>query len=359
MTAARRYWKYLMRKGARHPLVALLLALLALFVVSVLVLWLTQEAKTLREVLFMVLLPFLGQGPEDPEMSLASAIVWFSGLLASIGLLAVVTALIVNRFIQICLRGGKVTKRTTESGHVVVCGWNSQGERVTKELLDASRSQSVVILAAMEQRPVPNQDVEFVSGDPTQDRDLRRAGVDRAGSVIVLTDFSSNPNEADAQALLIALAVETLNPEVHSCVQILNSANRRHFERAHVDEVICLDQIGANLAVASALNAGLSYLVSELLTFNSGSEFYRVTGSLVVEMTGKSYVEASQLLVERHMILLGVETDDLPRLRADLASDILHVVGRESQRVIVVNPQSEYRIGKDDALYCVAETFSA
>jgi len=199
--------------------------------------------------------------------------------------------------------------------------------------------------------------VEFVSGDPTQDVDLRRAGVERADSVIVLTDFTTNPNESDARALLIALAVETLNPSVHTSVQILNSANSSHFGRAGVDELICLDHLGGNLAVASALNHGVSSLVSELLTFNSGSEFYRVAGKIVERVIGITFAEAATVLMNDKIILLGVETDDSTELRQQLNQDVLHEVcgTRKGSRVIIVNPQGEYRIRLNDALFCVAE----
>jgi voltage-gated potassium channel len=241
---------------------------------------------------------------------------------------------------------------------VVICGWNSQGPGIVEELLKAGNAPGIVILARTEQCPEVAGVVEFLCGDSTQDADLRRAGVERADSVIVLTDFSSNPNEADARALLIALAVETLNPAVHSCVQILNSANKRHFLRAGVDELICLDHIGGNLAVASALNHGVTLMVSELLTFNSGSEFYRVTGKIVDSIIGMSFAEAVAFLLQKKMILLGVETDSTAELRETLSRDVLHEVRAkdERDRVIVINPQGSYKIGASDALFCVAES---
>ena len=358
MTSHKWFRKHLTGRIARHPLATLLLVLSSLFILSLLVLWLAEpEVTTLLEALLMVLPPFLGQVPEDYDMPPSIIIVWFVGLVASIGSLAIITALIVNRFLIMCLRGGKVTKRTSESGHVVICGWNSQGTRVVKELLESQDRRAIVILAPRDKCPVAKDVVEFISGDPTQDFDLQRAGVERADSVIVLTDFSSNPNEADARAILIVLAVEVLNPSVHSCVQILNSANKRHFERAGVDELICLDQIGGNLAVASALNHGVSAVVSELLTFNSGSEFYRFTGKNVDAVVGMSFAEAATALIGKKMILLAVETDDTPKLREALIRDRLHEVRTidSKARVVIVNPQGDYRINTSDALFCIAE----
>jgi len=214
---------------------------------------------------------------------------------------------------------------------------------------------SVTFLANMEERPIKDERIEFIKGDPTQDGDLVRAGVMTADSVIVLTDLDKGPNEADAEALMVVLAVESLNRKVHTCVQLLNSANRMHLERAHADEIICLDQLGGNLVVASALNHGISHIVTELLTFDIGSEFYRYDGHISEALEGREFAEAVQVLAQQRMILLAVETDYSEEVRAQLSADILYELPEEN-RVMVVNPQSRYKIRQGDALFVISES---
>ena len=248
-------------------------------------------------------------------------------------------------------------KKVKSSGHIIICGWNFQGERIINHLLspDQKLCRQIVVLADLERRPVRDERIEFMMGDPTQDEDLVRAGVMRAYSIIVLSDFYKEPNEADAGALMVTLAVESLNRSVHTCVQLLNSANRMHLERAHADEIICLDQLGGNLAVASALNHGISYIVSELLTFNVGSEFYRYDGYISDAIEGREFTEAVQVLANRRMILLALETDDSEDLRQQLSADVFYK-STEEGRVMVVNPQSQYKIRQGDALFVIAES---
>jgi voltage-gated potassium channel len=271
--------------------------------------------------------------------------------------LAILTAKITSWLMEFLRRGGSMTKKVKFSGHIIICGWNFQGERIVSHLLspDQKRYRQIVVLANIEQRPVKDERIEFIKGDPTQDEDLIRAGVMRADSIIVLTDFTKGPNEADAEALMVVLAVESLNREVHTCVQLLNSANRMHLERAHADEIICLDQIGGNLVVASALNHGISHVVAELLTFNVGSEFYRYDGHISDATLGREFAEVVQVLAQRRMILLAVETNDSEDLRRQLSTDILYK-SREEERVMVVNPQSQYKIRQGDALFVIAES---
>lgn len=279
------------------------------------------------------------------------------GMITSVTVIVIITAKITSVFVEFVRRGGIMAKKVNLSGHTIICGWNFQGERVVKELFsaDVRQQRGVVILTDSEERPLKDERVEFIKGDPSQDEDLIRAGVMRADSIIVLTDLTKGANEADAEALMVVLAVESLNRDVHTCVQIVNSANRVHLERAHADEIICLDQVGGSLAVASALNHGVSRIVSELLTFDVGSEFYRYDGHISDKLVGKGFTEAVQVLAQQHVILLAVETDYSEELLQQLSADVVYSLPEED-RVMMVNPQSRYEIRQGDALFVIAES---
>jgi voltage-gated potassium channel len=296
---------------------------------------------------------FLGElgTPEASSMTVQIAIL--ASLVISITFLTIVTAKITTVFVEFCLKGGRIVHDVSASKHIIICGWNFQGNGIVKEIIASGTKREIVVLADYENRPVADQQAEFVRGDPTQDADLIRAGVKRADSVIVLTDLRKQANEADAEALMIVLAVESLNRSTHTCVQIANSANSIHLQRAHADEIICLDQMGGNLVVSSAMNHGLSKVVSELLTFNDGSEFYRCDGALAKSLAGKEFVEALRELSARRIILLGVETDNTEDLRKSLPGEMMHT-SEDGTRAVFVNPQATYRLKEGDALFVVA-----
>jgi len=315
------------------------------------------EKVGLSDTTALILPAFFGEVGivESPFLAVRISIV--AGLIASVTFLAIITAKITSLLVEFIRRGGSIVKKVNFSGHIVICGWNFQGERIVDQLLspDKKRFRQIVVLANMEERPMKDERVEFIKGDPTRDENLVRAGVMRADSVIVLTDLSKSANEADAEALMVVLAVESLNRKVHTCAQLLNSDNRMHLERAHADEIICLDQLGGNLVVASALNHGVSRVVAELLTFNMGSEFYRYEGHISDALVGREFAEAVQALAQRRMILLAVETNYSEELRSQLSADILYKLPEE-ERVMVVNPQSQYKIRQGDALFVIAES---
>lgn len=279
------------------------------------------------------------------------------GMITSVTVIVIITAKITSVFVEFVRRGGIMAKKVNLSGHTIICGWNFQGERIIRELFsaDVRQQRGVVVLTDSEERPLKDERVEFIKGDPSQDEDLIRAGVMRADSIIVLTDLTKGANEADAEALMVVLAVESLNRDVHTCVQIVSSANRMHLERAHADEIICLDQVGGSLAVASALNHGVSRIVSELLNFTLGSEFYRYDGHISDKLVGKEFTEAVQVLAPKHIILLAIETDRSEELLQQLSADVVYSLPEEN-RIMVVNPQSRYEIRQGDALFVIAES---
>lgn len=340
----------------RRPLV-FVLGVCVIIYTSISILITVLEDLSFAEASVMLLPAFLGELGVLEVKCFLTKIGMLASLLVSLLFVAVVTAKIASVFVEFVTRGGSIVKKVNFSGHVIVCGWNFQGKRIVERLLNADLEikKNVVILANLDTRPVQDERVEFIKGDPTQDEDLINAGVKRASSVIVLSDLRKAANEADAEALMIVLAVESLSREVHTCVQILNSDNRIHLERAHADEIISLDQLGGSLSVASSLNPGVSNIVTELLTFNSGSEFYRYDGEISDEIIGKEFSEVASILAKRKMILLGIEIDDSPEIRKKLTMDVFHPVG-EKGRLIVVNPQSSYKIRQGDVLFIIAES---
>ncbi len=90
------------------------------------------------------------------------------------------------------------------------------------------------------------------------------------------------------------------------CVEVLHPHNRRHIERTRVDEVICLGDFSRKVISASAVAHGLSRLMAEILTFNQGSEIYRVP--LPDSLIGKSFRWLLKEINERRGgVLLSVQ----------------------------------------------------
>ena len=258
--------------------------------------------------------------------------------IAGYGLVAFATGALASRFVQTVILRGSGMGTFKRSGHLVICGWNSQGEEIVRELLakEVEEERPIVVLAQLATDPYPEDDrVTFIRGNPTNTDDLRRAGIDRAECAIVVADVTSTSSAADdmdARTLLTVLAIESLNPNCYTCVEVVRSDNRQHFARAKADELVVSAEMTGALLASSAKTHGLSRLVTDLLTHPEGMEFYRVACPPSLE--GRTVGEAIPLLKERDDILLvGIFPVD------DAAE---------------VNPPSDRKLSATDALLVIA-----
>ena len=257
--------------------------------------------------------------------------------IAGYGLVAFATGALASRFVQTVILRGSGMGTFKRSGHLVICGWNSQGSEIVRELLakEVEEDRPIVVLAQLAADPYPEDDrVTFIKGNPTSTDDLRRAGIDRAECAIVVADVTSTSSAADdmdARSLLTVLAIESLNPNCYTCVEVVRSENRQHFARAKADELVVSAEMTGALLASSAKTHGLSRLVTDLLTHPEGMEFYRV--GCPPSLVGTAVGDAIGLLKDRHdTLLVGVFGQDgtaevnPPAGRQLTASDALLVI---------------------------------
>ena len=162
-----------------------------------------------------------------------------------------------------------------------------------------------MVLANLEMDPTRVDDVEFLRGDPSDETDLLRAGIDRCSMAIVLADESTpaaSDVERDARTLFTVLAVETVNAEAYSCVEVIRSENRRHFANTHANELVISGEVTGALLAGSAANPGLSRVVTNLVTHPDDQEFYRIP--VPADLVGRPVSDALAVLKERDDALL-------------------------------------------------------
>ncbi len=222
-------------------------------------------------------------------------------------LLWLFSAIVVTVVLDVVLKEGQGMGKTKYKNHIIICGWNETAEEIVEQLHSADSKRPVVVLAELETKPVNYTWVEFVKGDPSNRRDLERANVMEADVAIIFPVLGGDA--ADAQSLLTTLAIETLNRDVYTCVEVLEPKNRQHFARANVDEMFVKGELGAHLLARATLCKGLSAIVSELLRWDEGNEFYKIDlKDYYPSMVGKTFDEALDYLRRNfNVILLGVE----------------------------------------------------
>ena len=344
--------KKIVRAFSRHLLRSIVILLAIIYIISVAVIMIYENVGFL-DATVRLMPSFLGdRGPAEITPTGIASIL---GLVIYVGVLGVVIGKIAEFFINLALKGGIIMKKVNHKNHIVICGWNYQGPKIIENLLSNDyHERPIVILADMEKTPYSSDEVDFISAIPWKKENLINAGIPKADTAIILTDIKCEKTDnPDGDALMITLAVEALNPDVHTCVQLLSSENREHLENANADEIICLDQVGGNLVVSSALNQGVSRILNELLNFNQGSEFYRCKGSIPEKYVGKSFREIGTELLKEKKILVAIETEKDEDILEKCSDDVIH--SSRVGKVMVINPQGTYKLRENDFLFVISE----
>lgn len=283
-----------------------------------------------------------------PESSIGKGIVlvvMFGGLTTFAVFTGIVTALMVNRL-----------KRRMEIDdmdrfqlydHLLILGWNRLVSLIIEELVAAKgNSQAVVVVADLEDAPpeVTNQvgsRVFFVRGDYTKPAVLEQARVRQARKAIIVADdtIERSDQDRDARTVLGALMVERMNPEIYTCAELLNRDNEQHLLAAGIEEVITTSEAGGHHLAMAAMHAGLSQVVTELMTRKVGRNLQKLP--VPETLVGLDFPTAlDRYKREFDGLLVGVEKNGQ------------HGPGSEGYGMFV-NPGADLKLGAHDNLVLI------
>jgi len=244
----------------------------------------------------------------------------------------------------------KIMSSISVRGHVVICGWNERGYSIIQQLhQDVIKDKKPILIVSEEISDIVFTDddiynnVYIVNGAPSNVKILRRANITDADTAIILAEGKESAS-ADVKCLTIALAIESLNAQVHTVVELMDANNKEHFERAGVDEVIAASEITESLLAQGAVTHGISTLFLNLLAYSEQSnEVYKLP--LPESWDGLSFGKLLNDLIEHQVILVGVTRADTPE------------VGTKQLKVkegFIINPRGDYQLRKGDNILVVA-----
>jgi voltage-gated potassium channel len=330
-------------RRALGPAVTAALVLLGLlFLVTVTVVYVAENGKSadftsFRSALEWVAVTLVKDPPWHVVTPVGKVMGYVVEFLKPISV-AVITAAVTTHLFQLIVRRGSGKGRTRLKDHIVICGWSGKAEEILREIRgrgDEGSHKPVVLLAKLEASPTKDELTTFISGDPTQASDLQRAGIERAETAIVLADNSYpdiDAEEMDSHTLLTTLAIESLNPSCYTCVEVVHSANRDHFNRTKADELVVSAHLTGALLAHSAIARGLSRIVDDLLTYPEGDEFY--WAEVPATWAGRPFRDA--------LTALKVQFDCLPL-----------AVGRDGS--YTTNPPADYVLQQGDRLLVLSK----
>ncbi len=275
----------------------------------------------------------LGQGDSSYVTSPAGRLISWFLILFGVAMLGMITGALVAMVIDFLLKEGQGLGASGYKDHIIVCGWNTTARDLIAELRGDDYQSKVVVLADIEKNPA-GDGVYFVRGEPTNDDDLKRAGIEEASAALIFPRDSSD--DADMHSILTILAIEHAAPGVRTVAEVNNPKHEAHFRRADVDELLVTSKIASHLLARSALYPGLTGIVTDIVSGGDGSELYRI--GLPDDYIGLSIdAVAARLRTEHRATLLSVNRGG-------------HAF---------VNPGADFVLERDDDAVVVAESLGS
>jgi len=243
----------------------------------------------------------------------------------SIAFVSFITATIASMLVVNRLKEGKGMKKIQLKDHIIICGWNANArsiiEEITKLASDSGKLKPIVLIADEEDHPCPDIDppVEFVHGNPTYEEVLERANTRECQTAVVLSDTSGGRSleDADARTILTILTIESMNKEVYTVAEIMDKSHVQHLKHANVDEIIISGDYASKMLANATLSHGLSAVITDLLSADEGSEFYRVP--LPARFAGKEFDETIPFFRSNvRAIPIGVMRQEKPFLNPEV-----------------------------------------
>lgn len=165
--------------------------------------------------------------------------------------------------------------------HYVIIGWSNKAKHTMNELLEIDEQAKIVLIDTLYKKPVENEKLVYIQGDPTDKQTLEKANVQNANAVLIFTkDNENEPVSADGKSLIIVSSVESyakeLGTEIYTIVEILKQKHIPNFKHANVDEFVIADEALSDIMAKSAIHKGSSKLVMNLLSRKSGVDIWKL-----------------------------------------------------------------------------------
>jgi hypothetical protein len=168
----------------------------------------------------------------------------------------------------------------------------------------------------------------FIQGSSLEDNNLRRAGIFRASTVLVLADGSTEQLESKSQALVDADAifsyqhVKRLNPSTQEIVEIVNQSNIGYLEDPHNPSLVDDPMFSPQVACGQLFTTSL--LDSIVCQAYYNPEIVKVVNKLIA---GMDQIERQQFMVKA-----AEEVGNVPKQNDDDDDDDESVSSEEGNK---------------------------
>ncbi|MCX7762261.1 MAG: NAD-binding protein [Candidatus Kryptonium sp.] len=320
----------------------------------------------------VVTMTTVGYGDKVPATTVGK-IVGFFVMFSGVILVSMFTATISSIFVAKKIKEREGLEKVNLSGHIVICGWNKDTERMIKALNNFGKRRKIQIVLVNNLPPekveylsntYKNIEIKFVRGDFTQESVLEKANIKQASEVVILPDETLSPTPSDEKTLIATLNIKSINPKAKVYVHIIERENAGNLKKANADEIIISNEYVPSLLADQLTSPGVSQLLSSLFNEDSKMKIFRV--KIPPKFVGKTYFELfTHLKTDKNYLLIGfVSEEESITLESILSHDYTEIDAfiekklkeaglnvKSSYIRLTLNPPFDYIINeKDEAL---------
>ena len=220
-------------------------------------------------------------------------------------------------------------------GHIILCGWNETGRKLVADLLATRKDYYIVVISAEPKAPLLlERHVFYVERDPSTPEALRLARAERCKVAVILpkTHERRSAQDVDARSILTILAIERVNPAIHTIVELLSDENIPHARNAGCDEIIVSGAYTGTMLSQVVQYPGISSVFGSLFRPGEGTQVDEL--ALPSTLEGSSF---SQVCVESFKRGLGI------------------VVGFRRDDALTISPRQDPTLERGDRLVLIRQ----
>jgi voltage-gated potassium channel len=242
----------------------------------------------------------VGYGDVVPH-SVLGRIVGLILMLSGVVLVSLFTATIASIFIERKIKEGEGLDLSREKDHIVICGWNDNGEKVIEgiSIHDEGGNHSIVLVNELDKDDVDSvqyrykeRDIHFVKGNFVKEDVLAKANIFKAKTAIILADVSSKHGleKADERTIFGAMTIRSVAPKVRVCAELINQENREYLLRAQVDDILIKGESHGSLLANASIAPGFLSMIKALINNEDENKLWgvRIPSRYVGKSSGRA-----------------------------------------------------------------------
>jgi len=328
----------------------------------------------------VVTIATVGYGDVVPNSAVAKLLALVI-ILSGPALLSLLTASVASMLVQKKIREGEGLETIKDRDHLIICGWNENGDKVIDILLLQLKGTKpkIILVNELEKEDIQSiqvnykeSDIAFVRGDFVKEEVLARANLPRAKAAIVLADLSGGRtlDKADERTIFATMAIKSMASKVRTCAELIHGENKEHLLRANVDEIIVRGESSGALLATAAVSPGLADSVKSLINSQDPNKLWRVP--VPSRFADKTFGELLPYFRDKFQALLvgvvrekgSIKLEDILSGDSTFIDDFIKKKFEESGKdffgekkdvSVIVNPPDDYLLGSNDWVIAIAK----